>query len=109
MLRSARAQPLVREDEKLEESLDAVEPPEPSDALIGTVLGTHAPRGAGKHRLARRTVNWIFQLGPAPAAAASALAAAVVTIVATSYLQSDTAQPVGFTKYRTVISVNAGQ
>ena len=93
MLRSARAQALVGEAEKLEEALDAVEPPKPSDALIGTVLGTHAPRGAGKHRPARRTVNWIFQLGPASAAAASALAAAVVTIVATSYLQSDTALP----------------
>ena len=93
MLRSARAQALVRAAEKLEEALDAVRPPEPSDTLIGKVLGTHAPRGAAKHRPARRAVNWIFQLGPAPAAAASALAAAAVTIVAMSYLQSDTALP----------------
>ena len=93
MLRSARAQALVRAAETLEEALDAVQPPAPSDALIGKVLGTHAPRGAAKHRPARRTVNWIFQLGPVPAAAASALAAAVVTVVAMSYLQSDTALP----------------
>ena len=93
ILRSARAQALVRAAEELEEALDAVQPPEPSDALIGNVLGTHAPRGAAKHRPARRTVNWVFQLGPAPAAPASALAAAVVTIVAMSHLQSDTALP----------------
>ena len=91
MLRSERAQALVRAAEKLEEALAAVQPPEPSDALIGKVLGTHAPRGAAKHRPARRTVNWIFR--PGPASAASALAAAVITIVATSYIQSDTALP----------------
>ncbi len=93
ILRSARAQALVRAAETLEEALDAVRPPEPSDALIGRVLGTHAPRGAAKHRPARRLANWILQLGPAPAAAASALAAAAVTIVAMSYLQSDAAPP----------------
>lgn len=87
---STHAQALVRAAELLEEALDTVRAPEPSAALIAKLSNMCTPQRASTIRPSRGRLNSLFQLGPAQAAAAAALAAAVITVLATSYLQPDT-------------------